>query len=358
MLTTCPKCQHSFPLQQPGCCQTSASPPPAPPPIVVSATLHVPLTSATTCSVAITASTAPSSTHHLAPPLHTMKRVQSAGMSGGGIIYDTGAQAPAAPAAIMMFQKGVSTKTNGGKLTVTAACRSPEPSPSVPISFVLPTAAAATSSSRLVPLFLPNGWMYQTNPTAAIAAPQSETDLQRLSLTIKALRTCGWYYEGLSWQDSAAILMSTSPGTFLVRDSSDPRFLFSLSVQTDRGPTSVRLHYVNGNFRLDAEPKLAPVMPVFDCVVKLVEYYVNVTNGRKPSSSSSKCKEQVWVDCTGHTYSSILLTRPLYQKDRFPSLQHLARLAINKLSQNGHYVPTYSLPVTLNRYLNEYPYSQ
>lgn len=356
MLTTCPKCQHSFPLQSTptGCCQTSASPPP----IVVSATLHVPLTSSTTCSVAITATTAPSTTHHLAPPLCTMKRVQSAGMSGGGIIYDTGALVPS-PAPIMMFQKGVSTKTNGGKLAVTAACRSPEPSPSVPISFVLPTATATTTSARLTPLFLPNGWMYPASPTAAAAAtPQSETDLQRLSLTIKALRTCGWYYEGLSWQDSATILMSTSPGTFLVRDSSDPRFLFSLSVQTERGPTSVRLHYVNGNFRLDAEPKLAPAMPVFDCVVKLVEYYVNVTNGRKPSSTSVKCKEQVWVDCTGHTYSSILLTRPLYQKDRFPSLQHLARLAINRLTQNGHYVPTYSLPVTLNRYLNEYPYSQ
>lgn len=148
--------------------------------------------------------------------------------------------------------------------------------------------------------------------------------------------------------------MPTSPGTFLVRDSSDPRFLFSLSVQTDRGPTSVRIHYVNGHFRLDAEPRLAPAMPVFVCVVSLIEHYVRFTDSRRNESS----KGQVWIDCAGQMYSNILLVKPLYQKERFPSLQHLARLSINRLAQNGCYVPTYGLPVTLQKYLVDYPFFQ
>ncbi|PNF26932.1 hypothetical protein B7P43_G14810 [Cryptotermes secundus] len=174
--------------------------------------------------------------------------------------------------------------------------------------------------------------------------PQSDTDLVRLAATLRALRTSGWYYEGLSWQESAEALQSTSPGTFLVRDSSDPRFLFSLSVQTERGPTSVRLHYVCGQFRLDAEPRLAPLMPLFECVVRLVEYYIEATK------DSARHKEQVWVDARGHMYSHILLTTPLYKKQQLPSLQHLARLAINRATSQ---LP---LPTLLLHYLKEYPY--
>lgn len=64
-------------------------------------------------------------------------------------------------------------------------------------------------------------------------------------------------------------------GTFLVRTSSNPKFLFSLSVQTERGPTSVRLHYVNGYFRLEAQPHLYNAMPAFPNVIDLIQYYVD-----------------------------------------------------------------------------------
>lgn len=222
----------------------------------------------------------------------------------------------------LILQRGLT----GGKLTVNCPSPSPEPSPSDPIAFVIPS---------------PCAWPF----------PPPDNDLERLSSTMRALRTSGWYYDGLSWQESASLLMSTAPGTFLVRNSSDPRFLFSLSVQTERGPTSVRLHYHDGNFRLDAAPKLVPVMPVFRCVVQLVEYYVAATCDRARGKSG---KEQVWIDCSGQTYSSILLTRPLYQKSRFPSLQHLARLALHRHS----HIPAAHLPQSLHSYLAEYPYSQ
>uniref|UniRef100_A0A1B6EG95 Uncharacterized protein n=1 Tax=Clastoptera arizonana TaxID=38151 RepID=A0A1B6EG95_9HEMI len=282
MLTTCPRCRHCFTMEPPCCIPAQ--------PMVFSATLHLPLTN-TSCTVSLTTN-------------------------------DSGA----------MLQKGVTMKTSGGNLVVSSCV--PEPSPSAPVSFVLPSSPMANQ-----------GWVFPTH---------SETDLQRLSSTIKALRTSGWYYEGLSWQESASLLMPTSPGTFLVRDSSDPRFLFSLSVQTERGPTSVRIHYVNGNFRLDAEPKLAATMPVFACVVSLIDYYVKFTQARRDRNT----KGQVWIDCAGQTYSSILLVQPLYQKGKFPRLQHLARLAVNRVSQNGGYVPTYGIPVTLQKYLMDYPFTQ
>lgn len=62
-----------------------------------------------------------------------------------------------------------------------------------------------------------------------------------------------------------------------MRDSSDDRFLYALSLQTDRGPTSVRIHYSSGGFRLDTAPGpngLVDHLPRFRTVLDLVDHYV------------------------------------------------------------------------------------
>nr|CAD7457880.1 unnamed protein product [Timema tahoe] len=307
MLTTCPNCRHVF--QHPDtslapCCQT---------PLLVSATLQLQVTPAPRAGLAL---------------------------AGGGIIL----QHPAS--AVMLQQQPITP-------------RSPQPSPSTPLSFVLPT-APMTASASLFP------W---SSPVLS--------DLERIAATLRRLRASGWYHEGLSWQESETLLQTTHPGTFLVRDSNDPRFLFSLSVQTDRGPTSVRLHYVCGHFRLDAEPRLAPLLPWFDCVAALVHYYVAATRNTSDKLREAIAaalplapgKDQVLIDAQGHMYSHILLTTPLYKKRRVAPLQHLARLAINRqlaksLSRrqtNPFLSPPETclpLPPSLSEYVRDYPYCQ
>ncbi|XP_044253149.1 suppressor of cytokine signaling 2-like [Tribolium madens] len=205
---------------------------------------------------------------------------------------------------------------------------SPQVSPSVPLTFEMPTVGG--------PLAPP--------PEAA----KPETELARLSDIVKALRQSGWYYEGLTFDKSDKLLKDTKVGTFLVRNSSDPRFLFSLSVQTDRGPKSVRLFYINGYFRLDAQPHLQASMPLFPGVIELVQYYVR---RRKDT--------QVWVDPQGKCLSSIYLDRPLRREATPPSLKHLARLAINKQLRDTSEIRIFKLglPTSLAVFLAEYPYS-
>lgn len=53
----------------------------------------------------------------------------------------------------------------------------------------------------------------------------------------------------LSLQGARCLLKEASVGAFVIRDSGDRNYIFSLSVQTERGPTSVRLHYECGYFR-------------------------------------------------------------------------------------------------------------
>lgn len=219
-------------------------------------------------------------------------------------------------------------------------CLSPQISPSAPLAFVIPPFA---------PL----------QPTISPIEAKPENELQKLSDTVRALRQSGWYYEGITYQQSHDLLKNKALGTFLVRESSDPRFLFSLSVQTERGPTSVRIHYINGYFRLDSQPHLQGAMPLFPSVVELVQHYVNQRRNLRNGA-------QVWVDSNGAWYSAILLDKPLRKDDNAPSLKHLARLIVHKAIQaNG--MPRLALlppphtqlelPPSLTTYLSQYPYS-
>lgn len=181
----------------------------------------------------------------------------------------------------------------------------------------------------------------------------SIADYHRIQKTLQVLQTTGYYYGGLSWRQATDLLQDTAIGTFLVRESSDSDFLFSLSVNTERGPTSVRIHYTDGQFRLDSEDSIAGFMPVFDCVVQLVEYYVRLSN----SSKGASC---VWLDNTGRRDLPICLCRPLYHS--VLPLKHLCRLVVNgKLHSHTDWISEVvlrrlGLPQTLVAYLREYPY--
>lgn len=167
-------------------------------------------------------------------------------------------------------------------------------------------------------------------------------DIEQLSATLRDLAECGWYYGPMSRKQSVHLLHKQPLGLFLLRDSSDPRFLFSLSVQTAVGPTSVRIHYSDGRFRLDAEPSLAGSVPTFQSVVALVQHYVSL-GGPQLCLSGSK-------------YSHVLLRAPLYKN--VPSLKHLARLSLNRLVHSSEEVAPLPIPIVLKKYLIDYPYTR
>ncbi|XP_046466002.1 uncharacterized protein Ttc26 isoform X4 [Neodiprion pinetum] len=200
-------------------------------------------------------------------------------------------------------------------------CDREDNSPTTPVSWVLP-------------------FPWGTNGNSG----NNSTDLERISAAQRVLQISGWYHEGLSWQQSAALLNNSPVGSWLMRDSSDKRYMYAVSVQTARGPTAVRVHYLCGKFRLDAEPRMAPLMPMFDCPIKMIEYYIEY---------SKKMKEQkeVWVDHSGQLYSQIYLTKPIAKEVR--SLSHFARLAINRSK-----ISTKELPAPLRNYITEYPYTE
>ncbi|KAK7020633.1 SOCS box protein [Halocaridina rubra] len=176
----------------------------------------------------------------------------------------------------------------------------------------------SSSSSSLVNKALSDSPPLQRrspSPDEADSMWTAAGDSRVLLATRNALEESGWYYGALSWQQAALMLQATEVGTFLIRDSASPQCLYSLSVQTTNGPTSVRIHYAFGKFRLDCTGHSQKLMPEFRGVVELVEHYIHSTSS------------QVWVDHEGKTFSPINIKKPFRRSA--PSLQHLCRLAIN-----------------------------
>lgn len=158
----------------------------------------------------------------------------------------------------------------------------------------------------------------------------------------RMLQTCGWYHKSISWKQSENLLKDTPVGRWLMRDSSDSRYIFAISVQTARGPTSIRVCYFLKHFQFDAEPGLALAIPTFDCPITMLEHYIQY--------SKKMDRREVWVDYSGQLYSQIYLTKPLMKEVK--SLSHLARLAVNR-----NKLPTKNLPLFIKNYLAEYPYT-
>ena len=162
-----------------------------------------------------------------------------------------------------------------------------------------------------------------------------------LESVLQALKESGFYWSDITSNEAKDLLKDKTPGTFLVRQSSDQRHLFSITLKTVLLVTSIRVAMFNGIFQLDSAGERS--VPAFDCVVKLVCYYMAASKRTQESSQQEIQRRK----------SKLLLTKPLYKEVR--SLKHLSRTVVNRHLQpeGGHALP---LPANLKLYLRRYPH--
>eukprot|EP00061_Rhincodon_typus_P017541 g46270.t1 len=101
-----------------------------------------------------------------------------------------------------------------------------------------------------------------------------EADMQCITTTLRQLDLSGWYWGSLTASEAKQQLNKMPEGTFLIRDSSHPSYLLTLSVKTNRGPTNVRIEYSNGKFCLDSYYLAKPRILAFNEVLSLIQHYV------------------------------------------------------------------------------------
>ncbi|KAK7002743.1 suppressor of cytokine signaling 2 [Biomphalaria glabrata] len=177
------------------------------------------------------------------------------------------------------------------------------------------------------------------------------TEIEKLHLAVKELNECCFYYGSVSSQEARVILCKKPIGTFLLRDSSDSRYLYSLSLKTERGATSVRIVYSRGLFQFDSDERIRNKLPCFESVLALVDFHVMV-------SQSGNNKSWRWEENSGKKSMKVNLKEPL--KCSVPSLAHLSRIKINQCLEDV-YMPQFSvdkllISMQLKDYLKAYPY--
>lgn len=163
----------------------------------------------------------------------------------------------------------------------------------------------------------------------------------------------GWYWGAVTAAQAHAALQEASEGAFLIRDSSHPLYMLTLSVRTARGPTSIRIQYSGAQFLLDSSSPARPSLSSFPNVPSLVQHYMGP--GRKAEEGkvweeapSKPCQQTIQ-----ETSVVLKLKRPVYKPQGLPSLQHLTRLVINRHSDRPEQLP---LPRPLLRYIQDYPF--
>ena len=164
---------------------------------------------------------------------------------------------------------------------------------------------------------------------------------------VEALKQSGFYWGGITSKQAKALLKDTNVGSFLVRDSADQRYLFTLTLKTSVGVTSVRIVMQKAMFRFDAGSSEVRT-PSFESVVQLVHYYMEIAWDIK-SGTNTQGK------LTKDTRGSLLLYYPLYKG--ISSLKHLCRRTVNRIVIRPDRVHELALPNRLQMYLRQYPYS-
>ncbi|XP_055508775.1 suppressor of cytokine signaling 2 [Leucoraja erinacea] len=188
-----------------------------------------------------------------------------------------------------------------------------------------------------------NSMQNERGPQREPGASESDRDRDRdrISAAMADLQRTGWYWGALNAIKANEKLKEAAEGTFLVRDSSHRDYFLTISVKTVWGPTSLRIEYQDGKFRLDSVILARPKLQRFDSVVDMVEYYVilcqMIQRAQRPALQSGGVQLQ--------------LTRPLYSHT--PTLQHFCRINIHRATRRTHELP---LPTRLKEYLLEYKY--
>ncbi|XP_061663498.1 suppressor of cytokine signaling 2 [Syngnathoides biaculeatus] len=166
----------------------------------------------------------------------------------------------------------------------------------------------------------------------------ADRDGSRVASAMKELKNAGWYWGSLTADEAKDVLRDAAEGTFLVRDSSQRDFLFTISAVTSAGPANLRIRYHGAKFKLDSVASVSPKLREFDSVVRLVEHYVQLSRSGAAAPPNGAVP--------------LLLIRPAYSA--VPPLRHLSRVAINGRTRRVGDLP---LPNRLKDYLGDYLYN-
>ncbi|XP_043289942.1 uncharacterized protein [Venturia canescens] len=164
-----------------------------------------------------------------------------------------------------------------------------------------------------------------------------------LSEELLKLSKYGWYWGPISGDEADSKLVSEPDGAFLVRDSSDDRYLLTLSFKSSGRLLHARMEHSGGLFSLCNQGDNKG----FTSVAALIDHSMN------SSQSAVFCYSR--PKYPGYPSFPVRLTKPVSRFTQVRSLQYLCRFVIrqNTRLDNIHKLP---LPKTIRGYIEEAHY--
>ncbi|XP_006816023.1 uncharacterized protein LOC102803532 [Saccoglossus kowalevskii] len=177
------------------------------------------------------------------------------------------------------------------------------------------------------------------------SSPTSPTnEAGKFTSTLRHLSECGWYWGPMSWDDAEAKLADTPDGSFLVRDSSNERYLLSLSFRSNGRTHHTRIEHTKGTFGFWSQPQSHGCSSIVEFMEKAMAH-----------SKNSKFLYFLRPRFTGAPPVPVQLTYPISRFKRVQTLQHICRFIIRRYVRLDH-IETLPLPSKVKEYLLEGQY--
>ncbi|XP_041641827.1 suppressor of cytokine signaling 7 [Cheilinus undulatus] len=183
----------------------------------------------------------------------------------------------------------------------------------------------------------------QAPPPVLCALRRSEAS--NFTASLRELEKCGWYWGPMNWEDAEMKLKGKPDGSFLVRDSSDPRYILSLSFRSQGVTHHTRMEHYRGTFSLWCHPKFE------DRCHSVVEFIERAIMHSKNGKFLYFLRSRV----PGLPPTPVQLLYPVSRFSNVKSLQHLCRFCIRQIVRIDH-IQELPLPRPLISYLSKFYY--
>ncbi|ELT87941.1 hypothetical protein CAPTEDRAFT_136251, partial [Capitella teleta] len=155
---------------------------------------------------------------------------------------------------------------------------------------------------------------------------------------------CGWYWGPMSWDDAESKLSNKPDGSFLVRDSSDDRYILSLSFRSQSSTHHTRIEHYKGMFSFYSQPKSHGAATIVEFIEKAMEH-----------SRSGKFLYFLRPRAPGLPPAPVQLLFPVSRFRNMHSLHHLCRFQILKHTRKD-LIDRLPIPPRLKEYLKQSQY--
>ncbi|XP_053682620.1 uncharacterized protein LOC128733061 isoform X1 [Sabethes cyaneus] len=166
-----------------------------------------------------------------------------------------------------------------------------------------------------------------------------DSHVMEFTASIDKVKECGWYWGPISSEGAEKILSNEPDGSFLVRDSSDDHYIFSLTFKLNGSVRHVRIDQDQGAFSFGSCAKFKS-----RTIMEFIENAVEHSRSGRYLFFLHRRPE--------HGPMRVQLINPVSRFKHVQSLQHLCRFVIHRTIIRKDLIQTLPLPRRVLDYLN------